>query len=94
MYFEFSHLLPHMLQDIFHLAISRYIEQPEKKDLLLHLLQWMPGQGYAVDSTTSDMILKNSHFFDQSIAELMYKHHTVLKTNKLRREEQRTNMSS
>ncbi|XP_041991645.1 pentatricopeptide repeat-containing protein At1g10910, chloroplastic-like isoform X1 [Salvia splendens] len=82
-------------QDIFHLAISRYIEQPEKKDLLLHLLQWMPGQGYAVDSTTSDMILKNSHFFGhQSIAELMYKHHTVLKTNKLRREEQRTNMSS
>ncbi|KAG6394763.1 hypothetical protein SASPL_145353 [Salvia splendens] len=30
-------------QDIFHLAISRYIEQPEKKDLLLHLLQWMPA---------------------------------------------------
>lgn len=72
-----------MFQDIFHLAVSRYIEQPEKKDLLLHLLQWMPGQGYAVDSTTSDLILKNSQLFGHHpIAELMSKHYTVLKTNK------------
>lgn len=72
-----------MFQDIFHLAVSRYIEQPEKKDLLLHLLQWMPGQGYAVDSTTSDLILKNSQLFGHHpIAEIMSKHYTVLKTNK------------
>lgn len=71
-------------QDIFHLAISRYIEQPEKKDLLLHLLQWMPGQGYAVNSTTSDLI-KSSHLFEyHPIAELLSKHYTVLKTNKSR----------
>ncbi|KAL0384562.1 UNVERIFIED_CONTAM: Pentatricopeptide repeat-containing protein, chloroplastic [Sesamum radiatum] len=47
--------------DIFHMAVSCYIEQPEKKELLLHLLQWMPGQGYHVDSSTRNLIFKNSH---------------------------------
>ncbi|KAK4401949.1 Pentatricopeptide repeat-containing protein, chloroplastic [Sesamum angolense] len=69
--------------DIFHMAVSRYIEQPEKKELLLHLLQWMPGQGYHVDSSTRNLIFKNSHLFgDHSTAELLSKHHAVLKTNK------------
>lgn len=68
------------------MAISRYIEQPEKKELLLHLLQWMPGQGYPVDSTTRDLIVKNSHLFERhSIAELLSKHYTVLKTNNSRK---------
>ncbi|KAA8545526.1 hypothetical protein F0562_020310 [Nyssa sinensis] len=39
-------------QGLFHMAISRYIAQPEKKELLLHLLQWMPGHGYVVDSSS------------------------------------------
>ncbi|KAL0422295.1 UNVERIFIED_CONTAM: Pentatricopeptide repeat-containing protein, chloroplastic [Sesamum latifolium] len=70
--------------DIFHMAVSRYIEQPEKKELLLHLLQWMPGQGYHVDLSTRNLIFKNSHLFrDHSTAELLSKHHGVLKTNKL-----------
>ncbi|KAH6762014.1 Pentatricopeptide repeat superfamily protein [Perilla frutescens var. hirtella] len=71
-------------QGIFRLAISRYIEQPEKKDLLLHLLQWMPGQGYAVDSTTSDLIENSRLFEHHSIEELLSKHYTTLKTNKSR----------
>ncbi|KAL6517711.1 hypothetical protein OROMI_033412 [Orobanche minor] len=59
-------------QDIFHMAISRYIEQPEKKELYFHLLQWMPGQGFPVDSSTRDLILKNAHMFGRhSIAELL-----------------------
>ncbi|KAI7990752.1 Pentatricopeptide repeat-containing protein [Camellia lanceoleosa] len=29
-------------QGLFHMAVSRYITQPEKKELLLQLLQWMP----------------------------------------------------
>ncbi|KAL6494516.1 hypothetical protein OROGR_031316 [Orobanche gracilis] len=70
-------------QDIFHMAISRYIEQPEKKELYFHLLQWMPGQGFPVDSSTRDLILENAHLFGRhSIAELLSKHYTVLKKNK------------
>ncbi|KAK6156967.1 hypothetical protein DH2020_011215 [Rehmannia glutinosa] len=70
-------------QDIFYMAVSRYIEQPEKKELLLHLLQWMPGQGFPIDSSTWNLILKNSHLFGHhSISELMSKHYTALKTNK------------
>ncbi|KAG8368771.1 hypothetical protein BUALT_Bualt15G0081400 [Buddleja alternifolia] len=70
-------------QDIFHMAICRYIEQSEKKELLLHLLQWMPGQDYSVDSSTRNLILTNSHLFeDHSITELLSKHYTVSKTNK------------
>ncbi|KDP38874.1 hypothetical protein JCGZ_05031 [Jatropha curcas] len=63
-------------QELFHMAVSRYITQPEKKDLLLQLLQWMPGQGYVVDSSTRNLILKNSHLFgSQLIAEILSKHH-------------------
>ncbi|CAA0841495.1 Pentatricopeptide repeat-containing protein -chloroplastic [Striga hermonthica] len=70
-------------QGIFHLAISRYIEHPEKKELLFHLLQWMPGQGFPVDSTMRDLIEKNSHLFGRhSLAELLSKHHAVLKANR------------
>ncbi|RVX04675.1 Pentatricopeptide repeat-containing protein, chloroplastic [Vitis vinifera] len=32
-------------QELFQMAVTRYIAEPEKKELLLHLLQWMPGQG-------------------------------------------------
>ncbi|XP_050232045.1 pentatricopeptide repeat-containing protein At1g10910, chloroplastic [Mercurialis annua] len=70
-------------QELFQMAISRYIAEPEKKDLLLQLLQWMPGQGYAVDSSTRNLILKNSHLFGrQLIAEILSKQHTVSKTLK------------
>ncbi|RVW43515.1 Pentatricopeptide repeat-containing protein, chloroplastic [Vitis vinifera] len=58
-------------QELFQMAVTRYIAEPEKKELLLHLLQWMPGQGYVVDSSTRNMILKNSHLFGrQLIAEI------------------------
>ncbi|CAA3028366.1 pentatricopeptide repeat-containing At1g10910, chloroplastic isoform X1 [Olea europaea subsp. europaea] len=72
-------------QEIFHMAISRYIQQPDKNALLLHLLQWMPGQGYAVDSSTRSLILKHSHLFGRElIMELLSKQYMVLKTNKSR----------
>ncbi|GER26731.1 pentatricopeptide repeat-containing protein [Striga asiatica] len=75
-------------QGIFHLAISRYIEHPEKKELLFHLLQWMPGQGFPVDSSTRDLIVKNSHLFGRhSLAELLSKHHAVLKANRSHKRE-------
>ncbi|CAL0309555.1 unnamed protein product [Lupinus luteus] len=61
-------------QDLFEMAVLRYLGEPEKKDLLLHLLRWMPGQGYAVDSSTRNLILKNSHLFGrQLIAEVLSK---------------------
>ncbi|KAK7246857.1 hypothetical protein RIF29_41727 [Crotalaria pallida] len=61
-------------QDLFEIAVLRYLGEPEKKDLLLHLLQWMPGQGYVVDSSTRNLILKNSHLFGrQLIAEVLSK---------------------
>ncbi|OIV91539.1 hypothetical protein TanjilG_08951 [Lupinus angustifolius] len=61
-------------QDLFETAVLRYLGEPEKKDLLLHLLRWMPGQGYAVDSSTRNLILKNSHLFGrQLIAEVLSK---------------------
>lgn len=67
-------------QGLFHVAISRYIAEPEKKDLLLQLLQWMPGQGYVVYSSTRNLILKNSDLFGrQLIAEILAKQHTVSK---------------
>lgn len=67
-----------LFQELFYVAISRYIEQPEKKDLLLHLLQWMPGQGYPVDSSTRSLILKNSALFGcHSITEVLSKHYAV-----------------
>lgn len=70
----------HLSQELFHSAISRYLKEPEKKELLLQLLQWMPGQGYFVDSSTRNLILKNAHLFGrQTIAELLSKQHIVSK---------------
>ncbi|CAN6457204.1 unnamed protein product [Victoria cruziana] len=61
-------------QKVFSLAVSRYVAEPEKKELLLHLLQWMTGQGYCVDSSTRNYILKNSHLFGQHlIADILSK---------------------
>lgn len=66
------------------MAISRYIGQPEKKELLVQLLQWMPGHGYAVESSTENQILKNSHFGRQLITEILSKHHLVSKAKQSR----------
>ncbi|XP_027113136.1 pentatricopeptide repeat-containing protein At1g10910, chloroplastic-like isoform X1 [Coffea arabica] len=65
-------------QKLFHMAISRYVEDSEKKDLLLQLLKWMPGQGYSVDSSTRNLILKKSHLYGcQIVAELLSKQQVV-----------------
>lgn len=65
-----------LLQGLFEMAISRYIDQPEKKDLLLQLLQWMPDKGYFVDSSTRNLLLKNSKLFGaQQIAETLSRQH-------------------
>ena len=65
------------------MAIWRYIANPEKKDLLIQLLQWMSGQGYVVDSPTRNLILKNSHLFGrQLIAELLSKQQMMSKSLK------------
>ncbi|WCJ18296.1 Pentatricopeptide repeat (PPR) superfamily protein [Euphorbia peplus] len=70
-------------QEVFQTAISRYIAEPEKKDLLLQLLQWMPGQGYVVGSSTRNLILKNSHLFGrQLIAEMLSSQHIMSKAIK------------
>lgn len=70
-------------QGVFQMAISRYISDPDKKDLLLQLLQWMPGQGYTVDSSTRNLILKNSHLFGRHhIAEMLSKQHMISKASK------------
>lgn len=62
------------LQAVFETAVLRYLAEPEKKELFLKLLQWMPGQGYAVDSSTRNLLLKNSHLFGrQLIAEILSK---------------------
>ncbi|OMP01547.1 hypothetical protein COLO4_11791 [Corchorus olitorius] len=67
-------------QGLFQMAISRYLAQPEKKELLLQLLQWMPGRGYVVDSSTRNLILKNSQLFGrQHTAEILSKHHMMSK---------------
>ncbi|XP_047315096.1 pentatricopeptide repeat-containing protein At1g10910, chloroplastic isoform X2 [Impatiens glandulifera] len=67
-------------QDMFHMAISRYLTQPEKKDLLVQLLEWMPGQGYFVDSTTRNLLLKNSDFLGRQLtANILSKQHLVSK---------------
>ncbi|KAG5563741.1 hypothetical protein RHGRI_000071 [Rhododendron griersonianum] len=69
-----------VVKGLFHVAVTRYIAEPEKKDLLLQLLQWMPGQGYVVDSSTRNLILKNSDLFGrQLIAEILANQHTVSK---------------
>lgn len=71
-------------QGVFHLAISRYIAQPEKKELLLDLLQWMPRHGYVVDSSTRNLILKNSNLYGhQIVAEMLSKQHAMAKTSNL-----------
>ncbi|MED6185461.1 hypothetical protein PIB30_118315 [Stylosanthes scabra] len=70
-------------QDLFQRAISRYLGHPEKKDLLLHLLQWMPGQGYVLDSSTRNLILANSDLFGrQLISEVLSKQNLVSKSQK------------
>ncbi|XP_065871322.1 pentatricopeptide repeat-containing protein At1g10910, chloroplastic isoform X2 [Euphorbia lathyris] len=70
-------------QEVFQMAISRYIAEPEKKDLLLQLLQWMSGQGYFVDSSTRNLILKNSHLYGrQLIAEILSRQHLMSKALK------------
>ncbi|XP_062030038.1 pentatricopeptide repeat-containing protein At1g10910, chloroplastic isoform X2 [Rosa rugosa] len=70
-------------QGVFQMAISRSISDPDKKDLLLQLLQWMPGQGYTVDSSTRNLILKNSHLFGRHhIAEMLSKQHMISKASK------------
>lgn len=71
-------------QGLFEMAVSRYLGQPEKKDLLLHLLQWMPGQGYVVNPSTRNLILKNSHLFGrQLIAEVLSKQRVKLNALKI-----------
>lgn len=68
------------MQGLFQTAVSRYIAQPEKKELLLQLLQWMPGQGYAVDSMTRNLILKNSELLGRQLtAEILSKQHIMSK---------------
>ncbi|KAK8626832.1 hypothetical protein V6N13_134462 [Hibiscus sabdariffa] len=72
-------------QGLFEMAISRYIAQPEKKELLLQLLQWMPGQGYVVDSTTRNLILKNSELLGRQLtAEILSKQHIASKGSRSR----------
>ncbi|XP_010681791.3 pentatricopeptide repeat-containing protein At1g10910, chloroplastic isoform X1 [Beta vulgaris subsp. vulgaris] len=68
-------------QDVFHLAISRYTAQPEKMELLLQLLQWMPSHGYVVDLSTRNLILKHPNLRrHQVIAEIMAKQHAIAST--------------
>ncbi|KAM7251814.1 hypothetical protein ACFE04_023697 [Oxalis oulophora] len=70
-------------QGIFETIMSRYISQPEKKELLLQLLNWMAGQGYVVDPTTRNLVLKNSHLFGrQLIAETLSKQHVMSKAKR------------
>ncbi|XP_020697045.1 pentatricopeptide repeat-containing protein At1g10910, chloroplastic, partial [Dendrobium catenatum] len=60
------HCLGHNVDaEIFRVAISRYIGKPEKKGLLLSLLKWMQTHGYVVDSSSRNLLLKNSHLFGQ-----------------------------
>ncbi|KAL5973637.1 hypothetical protein ACLOJK_030291 [Asimina triloba] len=68
---------------VFRLAVSRYVGQSEKKDLLLQLLHWMTGHGYVVDSLSRNLLLKNSHIFGQKrIAEILSKQHANSKEKK------------
>uniref|UniRef100_A0A0D3EQ70 Pentacotripeptide-repeat region of PRORP domain-containing protein n=1 Tax=Oryza barthii TaxID=65489 RepID=A0A0D3EQ70_9ORYZ len=61
--------------DIFGKAIQRYIQKPDKKQLLLCLLDWMTGQGYSVDSSSRNLLLRNAQLFGQKqlIAEILSK---------------------
>lgn len=69
-------------QDIFGRAIQRYIQKPDKKHLLLCLLDWMTGQGYSVDSSSRNLLLKNAQLFGQKqlIAEILSKQQTASRT--------------
>ncbi|KAG2589399.1 pentatricopeptide repeat-containing protein At1g10910, chloroplastic-like [Panicum virgatum] len=69
-------------QDIFGRAIQRYIRKPDKKHLLLCLLDWMTGQGYSVDSSSRNLLLKNAQLFgrNQLIAEILSKQQTASRT--------------
>lgn len=72
------HRLGHNVDtEIFHVAFSRYIGKPEKKELLLSLLKWMQTHGYVVDSSSRNFLLKHSHLFGQKqlIAEILSKQH-------------------
>ncbi|ERM94004.1 pentatricopeptide repeat-containing protein At1g10910, chloroplastic isoform X1 [Amborella trichopoda] len=67
-------------QGVFSLAVSRYVGEPEKKELLLHMLEWMSGQGYVVDSESRNLLLKNCDLFGkQLIAEGLSKQHAMSK---------------
>lgn len=67
-------------KEVFCMAVLRYIEQPEKKELLLQLLHWMTGQGYMVDSSSRNLILKNSDLFGRHlIAEVLSQQHKMAK---------------
>ncbi|KAI3951589.1 hypothetical protein MKX01_018705 [Papaver californicum] len=71
-------------QEVCGMAISRYIGEPEKKQLLVQLLQWMSGQGYVVDSASRNLILKNSHLFGRHlIADILSKQHKMSKELKI-----------
>ncbi|KAJ3681716.1 hypothetical protein LUZ60_014289 [Juncus effusus] len=74
--------------EIFSKAITRYMEKKEKKELLLHLLQWMTGQAYSLDATTRNLLLKNAHIFGnkQIIAEILSKQQVALRKSKLKTE--------
>ncbi|XP_020272079.1 pentatricopeptide repeat-containing protein At1g10910, chloroplastic [Asparagus officinalis] len=65
--------------EIFRAAISRYVAKPEKKELLLQLLQWMSGQGYIVDSSSRNLLLRKSRLFGEKhlIAEILSKQHMM-----------------
>ncbi|PAN30144.1 hypothetical protein PAHAL_5G279700 [Panicum hallii] len=69
-------------QDIFGRAIQRYIRKPDKKHMLLCLLDWMTGQGYSVDSSSRNLLLKNAQLFGQNqlIAEILSKQQTASRT--------------
>ncbi|XVF67700.1 hypothetical protein PTKIN_Ptkin10aG0142700 [Pterospermum kingtungense] len=70
-------------QELFQMAVSRYVAEPEKKELLLQLLQWMPGQGYVVDSSTRNLILKNSELLGRQLtAEILSKQHMMSKASR------------
>ncbi|KNA15056.1 hypothetical protein SOVF_101710 [Spinacia oleracea] len=68
-------------QDAFHLIVSRYVAQPEKMELILQLLQWMPNHGYVVNPSTRNLILKDvnlgNHLF---VAEILAKQHVIAST--------------
>lgn len=73
-------------QEVFGTAIERYISKPEKKDLLLQFLQWMTGQGHTIDSSSRDLLLKNSDLFGQKhvIAEILSKQHAMSRKAKFK----------